>query len=341
MKDFPSIFGDFQPVGDVEETQEPVEQLEEETSTEQESAEETEEEQPEPTTSSQEEETEETDFSFKPIWDELAEKGVLSFVEDKEYEDSEEGFQELIQDTANHKFEQMVQAIPEEYRSLMDHLQAGKSLTEWVERMDPEDYENADLEDEANQEVLVKLAYQKQGLSETLITKKLTTLKDKGLLEDEAQTAQEFLVENQKKERAAYQVELQRQQQEHVRQQEAQRKQVQQDINALEEVDGIKLTKEHKQQLHAFLTQVDKDGKTPFGKLLADPQRLFAMAAKEMLGVGKETYQRKAVTKATSTMKSTLEKYNKRGSVGSSGKTVQTNVQTTLIPTTGMPWGNK
>lgn len=279
----------------------------------------------------------EEDFSFAPVIEGLAESGILVYDENKEYEDSEQGFQEVIADTVEAKLQEKLAAIPEDYRSLMDHLASGKTLQEWVDRMDPTDFANADLEDEQTQEILVREQYKAQGFTEAQIEKKVTKLKDQGLLDSEAEDAQEFLVEKQKKDRLSYEQELKAQQENKIKARQQADATLLADINSLDELENIKLTKDLKQELHKHLTVVGKDGLTAFQRNLSNKEGLLAAALRDLKGIGKEHEQRKATTKATGNIRKAFQKYAPQKNT--SGKAVSTNIENTKrIPEKGMPW---
>lgn len=291
------------------------------------------------TTDTVDNDTKDNDFSFKPIWDELAEAGIISFDAEKTYEDSEAGFQEVIADSVAAKFKEELEAIPEEYRSIMDHLKSGGSLQEWVDKMDPTDYANAELEDEETQEIIIREAYKNQGLSTTLIEKKVTKLKEQGLLDTEAEVQQEYMVEKQKADRVAYQKELEQSTKDAQDRATKAEGQMKADINSFDALDDIPLTKELKDKLYQYAVVKDpKTGLTAYQKELGTKEGFFGSALKTMLGIGKDHQQRKAITKATSTMK---KEFQKRTSTGTpSGKVVTTDVKTNKIPVAGMPWQN-
>lgn len=193
-----------------------------------------------------------------------------------------------------------------------------------IDKVDPEVYfkaqlkiesiQNLDIEDESNQELIVKQYYKNLGWSEDRVQKKVEKLKDYGDLSDEAQVAQEKLAETEK-------IQLEREQatkQHELAQREQQKIAYAQNIGSLmeegiksKEFQGIPLNVDIARATLDYMTApkwtLPKTGEniTDFDKLLLDlklPEnydKALKIALLEQSGWDFSKIKSKAITKET------------------------------------------
>lgn len=121
-----------------------------------------------------------------------------------------------------------------------------------------ERYQNLDLEDEQNQEVVVRNYYKSLGWQDEKIAKKLTKLKDYDDLKDEAEVAQEKLIELEQ--RNAQQLQAQKQQEIKIKEQqkafyEQEMFKIAQNKLKTKDFDGIPVTEKVANNTLNYLTQ--------------------------------------------------------------------------------------
>ncbi len=146
-------------------------------------------------------EVEETDdeFSFSPFVESLADSDVLYVDPEKEYDDSEDGFRQVIEDTVEHKFNEKIKSLPEKFQRILDLGLKGGDLDEIIQHETKVDYTTVDVDDPDNQLLLITEHFEALGYKPETIQKKIDKIQDMGDQEEAAKEAHEFLVEKQKK----------------------------------------------------------------------------------------------------------------------------------------------
>ena len=169
-------------------------------------------------------------------------------------------FQNVIEENSKPEYSS------EEVEALDNFVKQGGDLKKYL-TIDAElDLDDIDIEDEANQKLVVKQLLKEKGFSTKKIDKLVSRYEEAGLLEDEAQDALEDLkeikeekkkqlLEDQKK---AYQMQLQRQQQFYDN--------VVSEIKGLKNIRGITVPEKDKKVLMDYILKPDTDGKTKYQK---------------------------------------------------------------------------
>ena len=253
-------------------------------------------------------------FSYSSLVSDLAASGILHIDEDKEYDDTPEGFQEIISDTANQRISEVISALPPTAQRIVQLAMKGgaeEDLQALLTLEDGPDWEAVDLEDEDIQLSVVEEAYRlrEPEASDEEVKEHLSDLQDLGKLGRQAVKDQKYLIKEQEAQKVAIEAQIT------VREQAAQAN-YQQEITRVKnfiaettEIAGLKLTKKDREDFLDYLTIKDKAGQTQSDRLNTYERRI----QKEFLNfknfnLGKLKQQ--AVSEATKEVKKQLGRYN-------------------------------
>lgn len=214
-------------------------------------------------------------------------------------------FQNVIEENSKPEYSS------EEVEALDNFVKQGGDLKKYL-TIDAElDLDDIDVEDEANQKLVVKQLLKEKGFSTKKIDKLVSRYEEAGLLEDEAQDALEDLkeikeekkkqlLEDQKK---AYQIQLQRQQQFYDN--------VVSEIKGLKNIRGITVPEKDKKVLMDYILKPDTDGKTKYQKDYAKggvknliESAYFTMNADKLIEAAKREGNNSAIDKFRRSLKS-------------------------------------
>ena len=243
------------------------------------------------------------------FFDAMAEKLNWEFEEDEDKPKSVDElinyFQNVIEENSKPEYSS------EEVEALDNFVKQGGDLKKYL-TIDAElDLDDIDIEDEANQKLVVKQLLKEKGFSTNKIDKLVSRYEEAGLLEDEAQDALEDLkeikeerkkqlLEDQKK---AYQIQLQRQQQFYDN--------VVSEIKGLKNIRGITVPEKDKKVLMDYILKPDTDGKTKYQKDYAKggvknliESAYFTMNADKLIEAAKREGNNSAIDKFRRSLKS-------------------------------------
>lgn len=243
------------------------------------------------------------------FFDAMAEKLNWEFEEDEDKPKSVDElinyFQNVIEENSKPEYSS------EEVEALDNFVKQGGDLKKYL-TIDAElDLDDIDVEDEANQKLVVKQLLKEKGFSTKKIDKLVSRYEEAGLLEDEAQDALEDLkeikeerkkqlLEDQKK---AYREQLQRQQQFYDN--------VVSEIKGLKNIRGITVPEKDKKVLIDYILKPDTDGKTKYQKDYAKggvknliESAYFTMNADKLIEAAKREGNNSAIDKFRRSLKS-------------------------------------
>lgn len=243
------------------------------------------------------------------FFDAMAEKLNWEFEEGEEKPKSVDElinyFQNVIEENSKPEYSS------EEVEALDNFVKQGGDLKKYL-TIDAElDLDDIDIEDEANQKLVVKQLLKEKGFSTKKIDKLVSRYEEAGLLEDEAQDALEDLkeikeerkkqlLEDQKK---AYREQLQRQQQLYDN--------VVSEIKGLKNIRGITVPEKDKKVLMDYILKPDTDGKTKYQKDYAKggvknliESAYFTMNADKLIEAAKREGNNSAIDKFRRSLKS-------------------------------------
>lgn len=243
------------------------------------------------------------------FFDAMAEKLNWEFEEDEDKPKSVDElinyFQNVIEENSKPEYSS------EEVEALDNFVKQGGDLKKYLTIDAYLDLDDIDIEDEANQKLVVKQLLKEKGFSTNKIDKLVSRYEETGLLEDEAQDALEDLkeikeekkkqlLEDQKK---AYQIQLQRQQQFYDN--------VVSEIKGLKNIRGITVPEKDKKVLMDYILKPDTDGKTKYQKDYAKggvknliESAYFTMNADKLIEAAKREGNNSAIDKFRRSLKS-------------------------------------
>lgn len=234
----------------------------------------------------------------------LIKEGVLSYDEEKEYENSPEGIKDLLKDNINTGVEAWKQQYPKEALEVLEHIKNGGTLNELIQiEQDGPDYEkDVDLTNEDHQKFLIADLLAEQGFSEEKIEAKLAKYEEAGLLEDEAKSAHEKLIELSKSKRVKLIEDQKKVNFERETKLKEKTESFKKKVLEITEIAGIKLKPGEAQELLDYMSKPVKEGKTRM-QLEYDDDTQMKMALFMKRKFNFKDIEAKATTKATIKLK--------------------------------------
>lgn len=221
----------------------------------------------------EEAEEDNTEFSFKPFIETMAEVGVLDLPEGVEIGETAEDLVEAFETTVNSRIQNGIkeykESIPELGQQFLDYLEKGGDPKKFVEvQAGPMDFANLDLTDEGTQKLVVREYLKSQEYTNDEIKEILQDYEDGLLLEKQAKLAVKKLEKIQDR-----QAELL------IKEQEVEVKQREQAISEYvnsvkklikesKEIAGLEISEAEKKQVEDYLFKRDRQGLTQYQKEL-------------------------------------------------------------------------
>lgn len=256
---------------------------------------------------------------YQILMEDLVEKGVLFAAEDKEYDATESGIEELLEDTVNARLTATFQEN-EELAMLYDVVQNGGSIQDVMQIYGEVNYSELDMSDAGTQEQVVIDYYTAKGISEDRISRLIESSKDDGSFGNEVQEAYSALVNSQ---RAQMQEYLNSLEQRKIEEEEYAREQMvtlRQTINSIEEIQGFKMDKRTRDDFFNYMTAPTKSGMTRLQEDAQDYDKQLVMAFMYYTNFNSEDLQKRATTNVADKLSKAL-KSQKDGNIrsGTSG----------------------
>lgn len=257
---------------------------------------------------------------YQILMEDLVEKGVLFADDDKEYDATESGIEELLEDTVNARVSSLFEEN-EQLAMLYDVVQNGGSIQDVMQIYGEVNYSELDMSDEGTQEQVVIDYYTAKGISEDRIARLIEGSKDDGSFGNEVQEAYSALVNSQ---RAQMQEYLNNLEQNKIDEQEYAMEQMvtlRQTINNIEEIQGFKMDKRTRDDFFNYMTQPSKNGMTRLQEDAQDYDKQLVMAFMYYTNFNSEDLQKRATTnvseKLSKALKSQKDDNIRSGSSGS------------------------
>lgn len=257
---------------------------------------------------------------YQILMEDLVEKGVLFADEDKEYDASEDGIEELLEDTVNARVGSLFEEN-EDLAMLYDVVQNGGSIQDVMQIYGEVNYSELDMSDPGTQEQVVIDYYTSKGISEDRIARLIDSSKDDGTFGNEIQEAYSALVNSQRSQMQEY---LNSLEQNKIDEQEYAMEQMvtlRQTINNIEEIQGFKMDKRTRDDFFSYMTQPTRNGMTRLQEDAQDYEKQLVMAFMYYTNFNSEDMQRRATTsvsdKLSRALKSQKDSNIRSGSSGS------------------------
>lgn len=254
------------------------------------------------------------DFTFSPFIQELVDSDVLVMPEGKDYDDTTEGFKELIEDNAKLKFEDYKNNTLKNPVSIkfIEFLEAGGTPDEFIERASEiPDYANMKLDDEATVKNMIADHLFIQGYEEEDIKTQLEEYEELGSLTKQGTIAQKYLIRYAEKELAN----ITKQQQEAEEQKQTalqlELEELKKDIYEKPEIGGFKLTKTERDNLLNYITKpVKREGNKVYTQNTLDDSKetKLAIALYKMKKFSFKDIENKIETKKVGELQNQLKK---------------------------------
>jgi hypothetical protein len=267
--------------------------------------------------SDEDEESEDEDLTYIPFVENLVDEGIIDWDGETEYDDSPEGFSQMINDTVERRISNAIDNLPEDVRRLIDIGLQGGDVREAFTKFEEVDYSKADIEDEDVAKELIKEFYTSTNpkWNEARINKQIEMLEDAGELEDEAKLAQEYMVEKTEESRQAYLDSIRQQR-------EAEEEAYYDELNAYTEIIdkndslfGLPFaSRQEKEAFKSYVFERGEDGKTQAER--DDEDRVVRLTKEfyKFRNFNYEDVERKVTTKKSIELKKALSRFADKNS---------------------------
>lgn len=267
------------------------------------------------------EDSEEEEISpIQSISSHFVEKGLLIPKKDKEYDASEDGLQDLINDTLEARLQEKINSLPEEVKQLVEYGKLGGNIDEIQQINEEIEYlSDVDIEDLDTSKNIYKDYLLANGFEEAEADEQVTLAENAGMLEGNAKLAQKYFIKSTEAKKAALienktkeskKIELERIQKE---------TEFKNQVLNTKELKGFTVNSKDAESLYDYITKpVDKTGKSKYLAEMTDEDKL-AFAYLKMKGFSFKDLETKVETKKTLDLKKKLINFK------DSNATAQTN----------------
>lgn len=259
---------------------------------------------------------------FEGLFQELVNKEVVEFDEEKEYEPTEEGLKALIEETvvkrSQKELETFKESLGEDGKSLLSFLEKGLTVEDFLASKEEVDYSKVALvnrkgEDLEQNQVNIIIDYLKlvEEYSDEEIEEEMEAL-DPDLLRKKAEKAQEKLVKWKEKKDSLLIREKEIALEQERERQALEAEKFETKVKSTTNINGFNLSKEEASQLYDYITKADKSGKTQFQKEDTEENRLL-YAYFSMKKFNKEAITKEVRTQQSIKLKKQLDSESIKG----------------------------
>ena len=251
--------------------------------------------------------------TFDSLVESLEKEELMFLDEDKVYEPTADGFQQMLKDNMEAQKAKLEKEFEEREAKLREELEGGQEVK--FADLDPSDEEHA--------LAMLEQYYQLTGFTEDEVKDKIIEVKTLDNLEKEAKIAQRFLV---KEEQRLEDLEKKRKEAEIANKQKEiddYITEVKSQIDAIDEVSGLKLDAKTKEKVKDYLFKVDKkDGLTQAQRASKDPQRRLKLAILDFMDFNKKDIEIKVKTELANEYSKKTSRFTSKN-VSTKGTTVE------------------
>lgn len=250
---------------------------------------------------------------FEALTKTLIAEGILTATE--ELEDTAESLNAAISNTVETKVDEYLAEIPEEYRTVIDHMRTGGDVNSYLQSKATIDYKNLDLENVEIQKTLVKADLEQQEYSVDEIEEKLKDYEDLEKLQKEATKVSKKFDKAQTQRLIEYDEAITAS----LAKQEAEAltdiDEVKKDIDSMEEIAGFKLTKKRKEDFKKYLFDIDKNGETAASRTQKDNENRIKAHFMGFIGYNFSDLEKSVISKKSKDINKILSRYKDTQSV--------------------------
>ncbi len=198
----------------------------------------------------------------------LVEKGILHYDESKEYEDSEEGFNEMINDTVNKRINSFFEAdeeVDQDIVKAFNYIISNKNsatIDGLIDVFNTVDYNTIDIENEAHQTYVIEDDLKAKGISADKIAETIKAYETAGIKKIQAEIAQKNMVSLQERRDAERKANIEAQERASREKFEKENTEYRNRILTQNKIAGMELSKEERESLADYILKPVKDGKT-------------------------------------------------------------------------------
>lgn len=206
---------------------------------------------------------EDDEFSYVPFVQELIDSKILVSDEEKEYEDSVQGFKELVDDNIRFKFEEYKSNIitPTAVK-FIEFLENGGSPDEFITNASAiPDYANFNITDPDTAKNLIRDNLTLLGYDDEDIESQISEFEEINSLEKNAKIAQKRLVKYAEEQLEELTKQQKLQEEQRLNSLKEEDESIKKSIYEREDIAGFKLTKTEKDDFYKFITKPIKDEK--------------------------------------------------------------------------------
>lgn len=255
--------------------------------------------------------------SYKHLFDE----GILELDEDEELPDTidEKYITSKMEASIEKKFEESIGDLPEEVKNIIKYVHNGGDYRDFINNLNESSSisEDIDLDDEKNQEKVMRVLLQEDGQDEEEIDTQIEFLKDTGKLSSISQKKFDRWKGNKEKESQKL-IEQQKQQKALAKENQLQfKKSISNLLMETEEIKGLSVSQKEIKELPNYISNTSvklQDGRqiTPFYRdlfeSLKDPEKLVALAKLVRNDFDFGDIKKGIVTKQTQKLKEDLQR---------------------------------
>jgi hypothetical protein len=201
-----------------------------------------------------------TETGFDTLAKDLIKEGIL--VETEELEDSVEGFNKVIATTVDAKVEEYLADIPDDYKTVIDHMRTGGTAESYLQQKQKINYDAVDYTNTAIQKTLVEALANQQGLTKEEIEERIVDLTDLEKMEKEARRAGKIFDKQQDKRILDFDKGVKAKSDALEKQEEDEVTEISDTIDKLDNVAGFKLTDKRREGFKKYLFELDEAGET-------------------------------------------------------------------------------
>jgi hypothetical protein len=253
------------------------------------------------------------------LMQELVNDGTLEFDEEKEYDLSKAGLEELISETKDRAIAEALEEQKSSYgddaKQLLDVLENGGSVNDFIQMNQQVDFASVPLQNKQGEDLVQNQAYivgdwmEVQGYNKDEINEKINELHEAGLLSKEAERSQKKLSDWQTKKNEETMAQRQAEQEATAKQEEEMHAAFQEEVLNTREIAGFKISKKQAENLYDYVTKpVGPNGETQF-TIDDDTESRMLYAYFAMTGFDKSKLSKEIATQQALKLKKGLSNF--------------------------------